>query len=303
MSAPRQVLPGTTYLVTRRCSQRQFLLAPSRRTNQLFGYLLAVAAQRYGVAIHAACVMSNHFHLVLTDRTGRLPAFHQYLDSLVARSMNSLLGRWEHFWAPSSYNAVALEGPDDIVDKVAYVLANPVAAGLVRRSHQWPGLRLDPEQIDSPLLEFHRPSHFFRNKSAGGRAAMPDHAALVLVAPPGFASSCAFQRAVRSALHVRESIAARQIISASRNFVGATTVMHQRTSTRPRDSEPRRALRPRVASLDKVRRIQALGHLVAFLEAYRRAFAAWRAGDLEVVFPRGTYLMRVLHGVRCASPG
>ena len=69
--------------------------------------------------------MSNHFHLVVTDRTARLPAFGQYLDSLVARAVNASLGRWESFWGPSSYSAVVLTSPDDILDKVAYVLANP----------------------------------------------------------------------------------------------------------------------------------------------------------------------------------
>jgi len=43
MTAPRQVLPGTTYLVSRRCAQRQFLLKPSRTTNEVFGFVLAVA--------------------------------------------------------------------------------------------------------------------------------------------------------------------------------------------------------------------------------------------------------------------
>jgi putative transposase len=104
MTAPRQVLPGTTYLVTRRCSQRQFLLRPSKRTNQIFGYLLAIAATRFRIEVHAFCVMSNHVHLVVTDTDARLPAFSQFLDSLVARTMNALLARWEHFWGPSSYS-------------------------------------------------------------------------------------------------------------------------------------------------------------------------------------------------------
>ena len=38
MTAPRQVLPGTTYLVTRRCAQRQFLLRPSKLVNEIFSY-------------------------------------------------------------------------------------------------------------------------------------------------------------------------------------------------------------------------------------------------------------------------
>ncbi len=46
MTAPRQVLRGTTYLVTRRCAQRQFLLKPSKTTNEVFLYVLAVAVDR-----------------------------------------------------------------------------------------------------------------------------------------------------------------------------------------------------------------------------------------------------------------
>jgi len=34
--APRQIVPGSTYLVTRRCSQRQFLLLPSKTVNRVF---------------------------------------------------------------------------------------------------------------------------------------------------------------------------------------------------------------------------------------------------------------------------
>ena len=98
MTAPRQILPGSTYLVTRRCVQRQFLLRPSRNTNQVFLYLLALAARRFGMHIHAFCVLSNHVHLVVTDPDARLPAFHQFLDALVARALNAALGRWEAFW-------------------------------------------------------------------------------------------------------------------------------------------------------------------------------------------------------------
>ena len=67
MTAPRQILPGTTYLVTRRCFQRQLLLKPSASTSAIFSYVLALAAARYGVQVHAYCVLSNHFHLVVTD--------------------------------------------------------------------------------------------------------------------------------------------------------------------------------------------------------------------------------------------
>jgi REP element-mobilizing transposase RayT len=300
MTAPRHVVAGSTYLVTRRCSQRQFLLRPAKATTQVVGYLLAVAAERYSVEVHAYCVMSNHVHLVVSDPEARLPAFSQFFDSLVARAMNSLLGRWEHFWAPSSYSAVALEGPREVIDKVAYVLANPVAAGLVKQGRQWPGLWSGPAQMGGEAQEYQRPARFFRTT---GATALPEEARLGLKVPAGFTSREQFQRAVREALEGREASAAVELAAGGRGFLGARRVLAQSPLGRPAAPEPRRGLNPRVACRDKWRRIQALGRLVGFLEAYRRALQAWRGGAREVLFPAGTYLMRVVHGAACAAPG
>jgi putative transposase len=298
MTAPRQILPGATYLVTRRCSQRQLLLRPSKLTNQLVGYLLAVAARRYGLQVHAFCVMSNHLHLVLTDPEARLPAFLRYVDSLVGRAVNASLGRWESFWAPAGYSAVSLASPSDILDKVAYVLANPVSAGLVRRGRQWPGLWSSPDQVGGAELEFRRPDHFFR-----AQGVMPERATLALVAPPGFASADEFQSALSTALAVREDAVAAERNATGDGFLGATRVLAQRPMARPHSNEPRRTLKPRVACRDKWRRIEVLGRLMEFLSEYRQAWEAWRSGVSGVVFPAGTYLVRVTHGVACAATG
>jgi hypothetical protein len=39
-----------------------------------------------------------------------------------------------------------------------------------------------------------------------------------------------------------------------------------------------------------------------FFGEYRESLKAWRAGDRDVVFPAGTYQMRVLHGAKVAEP-
>jgi len=294
MTAPRQVLPGTTYLVTRRCAQRQFLLRPSRTTNDVFLFLLAVAARRYGIHIHAFCVLSNHFHMVVTDLHARLPAFHQFLDGLAARALNASLGRWEHFWAPNSYSAVTLASPRDILDKTAYVLANPVAAGLVRFGRLWPGLWSAPEWIGGLPLRIPRPGHFFAEDGA-----LPDVETLPLIPPPGFASADDFRDRLRAAVEEQEAKAARKV----RGFLGVARVLAQKATGRPRPDEPRRTLNPRVATMDKWKRVEMLGQLVEFLDAYRGAWVARQAGRLGVNFPAGTYLLRILHGVACAGAG
>jgi REP element-mobilizing transposase RayT len=295
MTAPRQILPGASYLVTRRCAQRQYLLRPSKTTNHVFLFLLAVAARRFGIKVHAFCVMSNHTHLVLTDTEARLPAFHQFLDALVARAVNASLGRWEAFWAPNSYSAVKLVSPNDIVDKTAYVLANPVSAGLVRSGRLWPGLWSDPAGIGSGPTEVGRPRHFFAEKSA-----LPEKLPIELSVPPGFDSAVEFRERVIAALEEREREAQRRFKG---GFLGIARILKQKPMARPHSVEPRRNLNPRVAARNTWRRIEALARVGEFVRAYRSALRARRAGQIGVVFPAGTYLLRIAHGVPCAGFG
>ncbi len=297
MTVPRQILPGTTYLVTRRCAQRQFLLRPSRETNEIFAYVLGVAARRFGIHVHAYCVLSNHFHLVVTDPGARLPAFAQYLESLVARAVNASLGRWEAFWAPSSYSAVVLATPDDALAKSAYVLANPVAAGLVRRGREWPGLWSAPERLGSPALVARRPKAFFRSSGP-----MPESVELELRPPPGLALG-EFRRRLFEEVASLEDAAARALAAIGRGFMGVSKVLAQRPSAHPVAGETRRTMNPRAAATDKWKRIETLSRLVEFLARYRAAWGQRRAGEQGFLFPAGTYLLRVMHGVPCAAPG
>lgn len=287
-------------MVSRRCSQRQFFLRPSKATNELLGFLLAVAAERFRIHLHAFCVMSNHLHLVLTDPEARLPAFMGFLDSLVARAMNPRLGRGEHFWSSKGYSAVTLLTPADVVDKVVYVLANPVTAGLVPHGRLWPGLWSAPRSFGAAPAEFRRPGLFFRKR---GATALPERASLGLVVPPGFDSAASFRRSVESALALREEAVAAERAALHRGFLGVRRVLAQAPTARPRSSEPRGGLDPRLACKDKWRRIEALGRLKQFLSDYRLALRAWRERSAGVLFPAGTYLMRVFHLAPCEAPG
>ncbi len=297
MTAPRQVLPGTTLLVTRRCSEQRFFLRPSELTNSIFLYVLAVAAQRHGILVHAFCALSNHYHLLVTDPRAELPAFVQYLDSLVARATNACIGHWEGFWSSeASYSAVTHATADDVIRKAAYILANPVAAGLVQSGDEWPGLRTAPELLGGATLTARRPKKFFR---ANGD--MPESAELVLTVPPGFASAEDFRAQVEKAVRALEAQHRREFQAEQRGFLGRARVLAQKPFARPAPGEPRRKLSPRVAGRDKCKRIETVTRLLGFLKAYREARAARRAGIQDVVFPAGTYLLRVEHGVRCAA--
>lgn len=265
--------------------------------NEIFLYVLAVAAQRYGILVHAFCALSNHAHLVITDVEGRLPAFMQYLDSLVARAVNASLGRFEGFWATDgSYSAVEPLDPEDVVAKIAYVLANPVAAGLVRRGAEWPGLWTAPEQLGGAKLIARRPKVFFDPRSY-----LPEAAELVLSAPPAFPSAEEFRGLVSDALSDLEEKHRREVASEGRRFLGAARILAQNPFSRPPPGEPRFELKPRIAARDKWRRIEGIFRVKAFLQEYRQAWAARSSGAADVLFPAGTYLLRIMHGVQCAG--
>jgi REP element-mobilizing transposase RayT len=289
-------LPGSTYLVTRRCTQRQFLLKPSALINQVFKFVLATAAARYKIRIHAACVMSNHYHLVVTDPRANLPEFARVLDGVLAKALNLLYDRRENFWAPSSYSAVELTSPDDVVEKVAYTLANPTTAGLVERGRQWPGVWSNPRSLGKPGEIVERPTHYFTDDGT-----MPERAVLTYSRPPGFASLDAFLALVMARLEDLEEVASAERAAKGLRVAGVRRVLNQRHTDGPASVEPRRALDPRIASMDRRTRIEVLDRLAHFFESHREALLRYLSGKRNVLFPHGTYLMRVRFGVACAS--
>ena len=297
MTAPRRVLRGTTSLVTSRTSERRFFLRPSDQTNAIVGYLLAVLTERYGIFLHIACFLSNHLHLVLTDPDARLPDFMRDLGSLLGRAINASLGHWGSIHDRESFSAVALETAEAIVDKIVYSLANPVAAGLVRRGREWPGFWSDPRLIGGKGLVFKRPEGFFREDGP-----MPEEATLRFDPPPGFENDPDFVATLLRQLESEEDRHARNLGKVGRSFLGVAKIRAQKWYARPAHGEPRRGLRPTVACRNKWKRIEALQLLKAFRVAYREALDAWRAGNRKVVFPAGTWLMRVLHCAACVPP-
>ena len=86
----------------------------------------------------AYCLMPNHAHLVvlLPDDAPPLLKTLQRLKSYTATQANKLLGRTGAFWQAESYDHVVRNGELERI--LAYVVENPVKAGLVEDWQQWP---------------------------------------------------------------------------------------------------------------------------------------------------------------------
>ena len=295
MTMPREIRPGSTYLVSRRCSERRFFLRPDPYVTRAFLYCLGYAAATFGIDVHAIVALSDHIHLVLTDPDGVLPEFMQCLDLLVAKTVNAYRGRWESLWAPGSYSAVRLETPEDMLAKIIYVLANPVQAGLTSHAKDWTGATSVRWRYGETRT-FDRPLGFF-----DGRGMMPAKVELTLVPPPGFddRTNEELDRLVIERLRAEETRIRAERQAEGKSFLGMDGVMRCDPNDRPRTREPRREMNPRIAAADVDVRVEAIRARKEFLDAYRQAYCAWATGNHDVVFPAGTWLMRVRHAARC----
>jgi len=292
MSLPRQILPGSTYLLSRRCTQRQFLLKPTKLTTQIFMYVLAVAAENTGVLLHAVCVLSNHWHAVVTDPEGRLPDFMCHVNKFVAKAVNASLGRWENLFATEQPSAVRLERPEDVIDKMLYTLLNPVDSCLVPHAEQWPGLRgFEGER------NVERPVGYFRPDGS-----MPRRIKLKFEPPPHAVEDPSFYASFKKRLALEGKQLRAKNAKNRRKYLGYRNIMKQSVYDRPKSAEPRRDLSPRVACQHKWLRIEALCRVKEFIDAYREAYARWKMGIRDAVFPYGTYALSRLAGVKCAAP-
>jgi putative transposase len=297
MSIPRQVIAGRIYMVTRRCTQRQFLLRPDAATTNAFTYCLAFAAERTNMGVVAFLAHSNHHHTIVVDRSGRMPEFLERFHKLFAKHQNALRGRWENFWASEATSVVELPDPDDVLAKMTYALTNPVKDHLIERAHHWPGASSLHANVSGRVLRASRPPRFFRKDGP-----LPDSVTLRCVRPPGFEhlSRDEWQKLIAGRVRDVEEDAAIARGSRGLRILGRAGVLRQRPTDRPASHEPRRKLSPRVASLNKWARVEALRRSRTFTAAYQRARTLWQAG-LDAIFPVGTYWLRRFASVPIAQ--
>ncbi len=294
MSRARQVIPRRFYMITRRCTQRQFLLRPDAETNNAFAYCLAEAAKRFDIAILMTTAESNHHHTVVYDHYGRFPQFMEHFHKMLARCMNARWGRWENFWAAEEPCVTLLLDREAVIDALIYTASNPVKDQLVERATQWPGANGYVPFVERRTLRAARPKHFFRD---GG--VMPAEVSLELVIPETLGPAAVVIAEVRAGVEVVEARMAEQRAHTGKRVIGYKQIIAQDWWSSPKSFERRRSLRPRFAGQTEVR-VRALDQFRAFLEAYCDARKAWLKGA-NPCFPPGTYWLARFAPVRVAA--
>jgi len=134
---PRLTLPGYPHHVIQRGNNRQAIFATPADYRLLLD-LLEENAKKFGVAVHAYVLMSNHFHLLATPQTAEgLPKMMQAVGRSYVRYFNDTQKRSGTLWE-GRYKSTLIQTDRYLLACMVYIDLNPVRAGLVSQPQDYP---------------------------------------------------------------------------------------------------------------------------------------------------------------------
>jgi putative transposase len=151
---PHYQKPGRALFVTF-CKGNRDPFSPEAR-HAVLRHCLHDHGKRF--QLHAAIVMPDHVHLLLTplpDEKGwpyALPLILKLLKGTSARSVNKLLGSHGPVWQEESFDHV-LRSHESLEEKLEYLRQNPVRSGLAKKPEDYPWLWVEQGQCgaDTPV--------------------------------------------------------------------------------------------------------------------------------------------------------
>jgi putative transposase len=134
---PREQRPGYYHVTTRGNHGAIIYLASDDR--HLFLALLNRTARDLSWSIHAWCLMTNHFHLIVEIPSENLSSGMHRVNGVYARWFNERHDRSGHLFE-RRFSAKRIEGDEQLQNTAEYILQNPVKAGLCSNPFDWPWL-------------------------------------------------------------------------------------------------------------------------------------------------------------------
>jgi REP element-mobilizing transposase RayT len=162
MARPLRIeYPGCFYHVTSRGNEQKDIFK-SRRDREKFLTYLQSSVERYGARIHAYCLMTNHYHLLMETPKGNLSQIMRHINGAYTTYFNVKRKRFGHLFQ-GRYKAIIVEADEYSLELSRYLHLNPVRAGMVKKpqDYEWSsyqcytGLSSPPDWLSQHLILDH----------------------------------------------------------------------------------------------------------------------------------------------------
>jgi REP element-mobilizing transposase RayT len=127
--------PGFHHVFSRGTGGAAFFVDDDDR--RFFISLLKRTAGELHWTLHAYCLMTTHYHVVVATREPNLSQGMQRLNSVYVKKFN---GRWGRFGTlvAARFGSRVIESEEYVAEACRYVFLNPVRAELCKRARDWP---------------------------------------------------------------------------------------------------------------------------------------------------------------------
>jgi putative transposase len=133
---PRIDAADCTHHITSRGNRRQEIFFDDIDRRRFLGLLDGISAN-LGWRLHAFCLMTNHYHLVVETRQPNLSRGMHRLNGMYARWFNWRHGFDGHVFQ-GRFHAVLVDNEAHLLELSRYQALNPVRAGLCASPSAWP---------------------------------------------------------------------------------------------------------------------------------------------------------------------
>ena len=291
-SRPRDVTSEITQITI----QLRSLLRPGERLNLLIIGALAKALLLYPIRIHGFIFLSTHFHILATfPDVERMSNFMKHFTQKLSKEVGIL-----HDWKgttvfPNRFKHVELsQEPEIEVARLRYILKNSCKEGLVMSPLDWPGVSSTEALITGEPM---RGIWIDRRALSQAKSRGED------VTETDFTEELELRLTpIPSLDHLSPQAYRRLILDLVREIEDETVQMHRESQTVPlgieavlnrhphhRPKPQEESPRPWFHALSRESRRAMRTALTWILAAYREAADRYRAGDLGVAFPEGTF--------------
>jgi putative transposase len=168
---PRFYATGMPYHIVQRGNNRSLCFyepADQRHYLELF----AKVSKRYGVAVHAYCLMSNHIHILLTcGHVDSISRMMRVVGSTYAQYVNKKYERTGTLWE-GRHRSSMIQSTRHLLNCYRYIELNPVRANMVNHpaNYRWSSYAVNANGESSWLTE-HDEYTALGNSKAGRLAA------------------------------------------------------------------------------------------------------------------------------------
>ncbi len=150
----RMYLPGHPYHIVQRGNNREVCFVEPENY-QYYLELWKENARRYGVAVHAYCLMTNHVHFLVTpEHTDSISRATSVIGSRYAWYFNKTYKRTGTAWE-GRHKSSLVQSDRYFLTCCRYIEMNPIVAGMVRKpeEYRWSSYRVNAWGAQSDLTQ------------------------------------------------------------------------------------------------------------------------------------------------------